>query len=56
MTTLKEAREKGKLDKFIKEHRKDPKGDPEKFNRTLKAMAGKSSGDRPASSQDAPDD
>ena len=42
MTTLKQAREHGKLDQFIKEHEADPKGDPKAFNQTLKAMAQKS--------------
>ena len=39
VTTLREAREKGKLDEFIKEHKGDPKGDPEAFNRAVRAMA-----------------
>jgi hypothetical protein len=42
MTTLKEAREAGELAKFVKEHRRDPKGDATAFNHTLEAMAGKS--------------
>jgi len=42
MTTLKEAREKGEIAKFAKEHRRDPRGDTIAFNATLEAMAGKS--------------
>lgn len=42
MTTLKEARETGSLAKFVKEHKRDPKGDAMAFNHTLEAMAGKS--------------
>jgi hypothetical protein len=38
MTTLKEAREQGKLDKFIKE-RSAEKGDPKAFSRAVKSMA-----------------
>lgn len=39
MTTLKEAREKGKLGEFIKEHKDDPKGDADAFNRAVRSMA-----------------
>ena len=42
MTTLREARESGKLNQFIKEHRADSKGDAATFTATLQAMAGKS--------------
>lgn len=56
MTTLKQAREKGKLDEFIKEHEGDAKGDADKVNRTLKAMAQKSKATRKASSRRNPDD
>ena len=42
MTTLREARESGKIAQFIKEHRADPKGDADRFNATLTAMARKS--------------
>ena len=38
MTTLREARETGNLDKFIKEH-KGEQGDPAAFNRVVQAMA-----------------
>ena len=55
MITLRQAIEQNKLDQFVKEH-KGEKGDPDAFNRTLQAMAGKSSEARPASSQDDGDD
>jgi hypothetical protein len=56
MTTLKEARETGKLAQFAREHRRDPKGDATAFNATLKAMAGKSKVVPAASSKRNPDD
>lgn len=56
MTNLKQAREQGNLDQFIKEHKSDPKGDPKAFNQTLKAMAQKSPKARKASSRSNPDD
>ena len=44
MTTLREARDKGKLDQFIAEREADamPPGDKAAFNRALESMAGKS--------------
>jgi hypothetical protein len=42
MTTLKEAREKGKLKEFIKEHATDADGDEAAIEATLKSMVGKS--------------
>lgn len=56
MTTLREAREQGKIDQFIKEHQADPDGDEETFNRAVQAMARKSKEAPKASSQDNPDD
>lgn len=43
MTTLREAREKGKLDQFIREREAEAagKGDGEAFDRGLRSMAGK---------------
>jgi len=41
MTTLKEAREQGRLSQFIQE-RKQEAGNPDAFNRALQSMAGKS--------------
>lgn len=35
--TLKEAREKGELDKFVKEHEGDSAGDADKLDATLKS-------------------
>ena len=53
MTTLKEAIEKGKLDQFIKEHSKDPKGDKEKFDKALKSISSqKKPKDHQTSTQD----
>lgn len=51
MTTLKDAREQGKLDQFIKEHQTDPDGDADKASRVVEAMAKRSIGVRPTSSR-----
>lgn len=56
MTTLKEARDNGKLAQFVKEHRRDPKGDATAFNGTLETMAGKSKAVPAASKKRSPDD
>ncbi len=56
MTTLKEAREAGKLAQFVKEHRRDPKGSVDAFNATLGAMAGKSKAIPKPLSRSNPDD
>lgn len=56
MTTLKEARDKGEIVAFVKEHRRDKKGDAAAFDATLEAMAGKSKPVPKTSSADAPDD
>lgn len=56
MNTLREAREAGTLAQFVKEHRRDPKGDAAAFNATLEAMAGKSKAVPAASSKRNPDD
>jgi hypothetical protein len=37
-TTLKEARQKGKLDEFIKEHEQDSKGDKDKLDKTISSL------------------
>lgn len=42
MTSLKKARDSGKLDEFIAEHKTDAPGDQRAFEVTLSAMAGKS--------------
>ncbi len=56
MTTLKQAREQGKIAQFAKEHRRDPKGNADTFNATLEAMAGKSKAVPAASKKRNPDD
>jgi hypothetical protein len=50
MTTLREARERGALDQFIKE-RGGEKGDAAAVDRTISSMAGKSSEAPKASSR-----
>ena len=55
-TNLKDARKDGKLAQFVKEHRRDPKGDATAFNGTLEAMAGKSKAVPAASKKRNPDD
>lgn len=57
MVDLKNARQKGKIEDFIKEHEADPDGDLEKLDAALKRPArGTASKARSASSQDASDD
>ena len=55
MTNLKEARNKGKLDQFVKEHDKDPKGDKDKFDQAIDTMThpGKLKSTQETSSQDS---
>ena len=55
MISLKQARESGKLDQFIKQH-KGEQGDPAAFNRTVALMAQTSPEAPPASSPDDSDD
>lgn len=57
MTTLREARDKGKLAEFIAEREAEaaPDGDEEAFNRALQSMAGKSK-EAPAASKRRPRD
>lgn len=55
MTTLRQAREQGKLDQFIAEHDADT-GDEAAFNATLLAMAGTSKAEPEASSPEHGDD
>ena len=57
MTSLREARKKGRLDQFIREHEKDAPGDMDKLYAALKRPSretGKS--DQEASTLDSPDD
>ena len=42
MTSLRKARDQGKLDQFTKDHEADAPGDEAAFNATLASMAGKS--------------
>lgn len=42
MTTLRKARDLGKLDQFAKDHESDAPGDEEAFSRALQSMAGTS--------------
>lgn len=42
MTTLRKARDEGKLNEFIAEHETDAPGDQKAFDATLSAMAGTS--------------
>lgn len=53
MTTLRDARKEGKLDKFIKEHEKDATGDLDKLDKAIKRPdRGMSSKPPKASSRD----
>jgi thioredoxin-like negative regulator of GroEL len=56
METLRQARDKGKLDQFAADHEADPPGDEAAFNAALQSMAGKSKAVPEASTPDAPDD
>lgn len=58
MTTLKQARDTGKLDEFISEREAESnaKGDAKAFDKTVSAMAGKSAKARPASRKARSDD
>lgn len=55
MIDLRQALATGKLDQFIAEHEGEI-GDLDAFNRTVKAMAGKSKEAQEASSPDGSDD
>lgn len=56
MTTLRNARDQGKLDQFTKDRENDPPGDEDAFNATLASMAGTSKAVPEACPLDAPDD
>jgi hypothetical protein len=56
VTTLRKARESGKLDQFAKDHEADAPGDEAAFNRALQSMAGKSKAVPAASKPDQTDD
>ena len=53
MTTLRQAREQGKLDQFAADREADAPGDEAVFNATLQSMAGKSKAVPAASLPDA---
>lgn len=55
-TTLRKARDEGKLDQFIAEHESDAPGDEAALIATLQSMAGKSKEAPEASTQDHCDD
>lgn len=57
MNDLKKARQKGKIDDFIKEHEADPEGDLDKLDAVIKRPVQESGkATRKASPQDASDD
>ena len=56
MTTLKQARDQGKLDQFAKDREADAPGDEAAFNRALQSMAGKSKSVPETSLPDCGDD
>ena len=56
-TTLKQSRDQGDLEVFIKVHENDPKGDIEAIDKMIKASTQESASKaQKASSQDASDD
>ncbi|WP_158275577.1 hypothetical protein [Maritimibacter sp. 55A14] len=57
MTNLKKARQKGKIDDFIKEHEADPEGDLDKLDEVIKHQdQGSGKATLPASSRGPSDD
>lgn len=57
MTNLKNARETGEIDDFIKEHEADPEGDLDKLDEVIKRPVQESGkATRPASSEASDDD
>lgn len=57
MTTLREARKKGNLEQFVREHEKDAPGDLDKLDAVIKRPSqGKSSEAPEASSERGSDD
>lgn len=57
MTTLREARKKGKLEQFIREHEKDAPGDLDKLDAVIKRPSREKSSEVPeASSEGGSDD
>lgn len=57
MTNLKQARKKGKIEDFVKEHEADPDGDLDKLDEAIKRpVRGSGKATPKASSRDASDD
>jgi hypothetical protein len=56
MTTLKQARQKGKIDDFIKEHEGDPGGDLDKLDAVIKRPVQETGKATPKASREAPSD
>lgn len=57
MTNLKDARRKGRIEQFIREHEKDAPGDMDKLDAALKRPSqGTGKSGQEASTPDAPDD
>lgn len=56
MSSLKKARDEGKLDQFAADHEADAPGDEALLNATLQVMAGKSKEAPATSKPDAPAD
>jgi hypothetical protein len=56
MTSLREAIERGKIDRFIAEREDQPPADHDAFHATLNSMAGKSKPAPETSDQDECDD
>jgi hypothetical protein len=56
MITLREALERGQLDRFIAERKDQPPADQEAFEATLNSMAGKSKSEPETSPPECDDD
>jgi hypothetical protein len=56
MVTLKEARQNGALEQFVKERNDAPPGDKRSFDATLSSMAGKSKSEPETSKPGRSDD
>ena len=57
MTTLRDARKKGRLEQFIREHEKDAPGDMDKLDAALKRPSQGTEKSTPAAwTPDSPDD
>lgn len=56
MTSLREARDNGRINQFAADHEADAPGDEDAFNRALASMAGKSKSAPKTSKPDRSDD